>query len=126
MNLNKFDKVPIYEQIIYEIEKEILSGILKCGGKMPSVRNLSLQLGVNPNTIQKAYTELERMGISISAQGQGRYVSEEALSLIRGKRMIMIDEIYENVLKLEAAGISFDDIILELKKKKEVEDDVKA
>ncbi len=126
MNLNKFDKVPIYEQIIYEIEKEILSGILKCGDKMPSVRSLSLEIGINPNTIQKAYTELERKGISVSAQGQGRYVSDQALTLIKGSRMNMIDEIYENILKLEAAGISFEEIMVELKKKKEEEDNVKA
>ncbi len=124
MELNKFTKVPIYEQIVYEIEREILNGNLKPGDKMPSVRNLSLELSVNPNTIQKAYTELERAEISISVHGQGRFVSENAYQIIRGGRMEMIDDIYKTVLKLEAAGISLEEIVEQIKKMKEDEKNV--
>ena len=53
-------RVPVYEQIIKQVEEQVLTGILKEGDKLPSVRSLSVKLSINPNTIQKAYTELDR------------------------------------------------------------------
>ena len=71
MNINKLGRTPIYMQIIDEIEKEILAGILKPMDQLPSVRALSVEISINPNTIQKAYTELEHKGICYTSPGQG-------------------------------------------------------
>ena len=72
--INFDPKFPIYLQVMEAIRKDILAGRLKPGDKVPSVRELASQLGVNPNTIQKALSELEREGLLESARTSGRFV----------------------------------------------------
>lgn len=67
----------IYEQIIDKFKELIMTDNLKCGEKMPSVRELSRNLGVNPNTIQKAYKELERQGYIYTTTGVGTFVADK-------------------------------------------------
>lgn len=75
---NEFDpNLPIYLQVMEEIKKDIFVGKYHCGDKIASVRELALVYSVNPNTIQKALSELERTGIIYSKRAQGRYVSED-------------------------------------------------
>ena len=68
-------RVPIYQQIEQRIIELILMGELKENDQLPSVRNMARDLGINPNTIQKAYQELEGRGIIYSATGRGNFVS---------------------------------------------------
>lgn len=70
------DTRPIYEQIVEKFKTMILKGILKPDEQMPSVRNLAMELSINPNTIQKAYTELERQGYIYVVKGRGNFVAE--------------------------------------------------
>ena len=65
---------PIYEQIIDNIKSLVVSGVLKRDEQLPSVRQLAQQLAINPNTIQKAYAELERQGVIYSLKGRGSFV----------------------------------------------------
>lgn len=79
MNLKDFefnDNEPIYLQIIELIKRSIATGDLVPGDKLPSVREMSSSLGVNPNTLQRAYGELERLGITYTRRGMGSFVSE--------------------------------------------------
>lgn len=79
MNLKDFqfnDNEPIYLQIIELIKRAIAVGELLPGDKLPSVREMSSSLGVNPNTLQRAYGELERLGITYTRRGMGSFVSE--------------------------------------------------
>ena len=71
-------RVPVYEQIIKQVEEQVLTGILKEGDKLPSVRSLSVKLSINPNTIQKAYTELDRRQLIITVPGKGSFISERS------------------------------------------------
>jgi len=66
---------PIYEQIIDSIKESILKGILRPGDKLPSVREMSSMITANPNTVSKAYMELERQGVTETLRGKGTYVS---------------------------------------------------
>lgn len=75
------DRKQLYEQLIDNIKALILSGELKKDDKLPSVRSLAKELGINPNTIQKAYAELERCGIIMSLPGRGSVVLAERDSL---------------------------------------------
>ena len=68
------DARPIYTQICDGIREQILSGILRCDDKLPSVRELATQLTINPNTIQRAYRELEMEGWIVSVAGKGSFV----------------------------------------------------
>ncbi|GAA0801260.1 GntR family transcriptional regulator [Faecalicatena orotica] len=68
-------RIPIYEQIVERFEMLILKGVLEPDDQMPSVRSLALQLSINPNTIQKAYTQLEQQGYIYPVKGRGNFVS---------------------------------------------------
>jgi GntR family transcriptional regulator len=76
---------PIYHQIVQKICSQIIRGDLRSGEKLPSVRDLAVLYGVNPNTVQRVYMELERLAIAEARRGQGTYVTEnqERLTLLR-------------------------------------------
>jgi len=96
----------VYEQIVQQAEKYILSGILAGGDKMPSVRKLSIELNVNPNTVQRAYTELERSGVIITAPGRGAFVSESGTNVLReARRKQYIEELEKLVYELKVSNV---------------------
>ena len=68
-------RTPLYEQIVERFQRLILKGILEPGSQMPSVRTLAVKLSINPNTIQKAYNELENEGYIYSVPGKGSFAS---------------------------------------------------
>ena len=76
ISLNYRDARPIYEQIKDGLRKLIVTGALRTGEKLPSVRALATQLSINPNTIQRAYAELEAEGYVVSVTGKGSFVAE--------------------------------------------------
>jgi GntR family transcriptional regulator len=76
-SLETANGVPIYRQIIQQIEYAILSGRMRPGDKLPTIRSLAVELKTNPNTIAKAYGELEIRGILITQVGSGTYVSDK-------------------------------------------------
>lgn len=85
---NDFDpNLPIYIQVMEEIKKEIFASEYLPGSKLASVRELALEYGVNPNTIQKALSELERTGIIYSRRALGRFVSEDSNLISELKKM---------------------------------------
>ncbi|MBO4281381.1 MAG: GntR family transcriptional regulator [Lachnospiraceae bacterium] len=83
ISIDKQSRVPVYEQLIDAFEKEIMLGIRESDSMIPSVRTLSVELGVNPNTVQKAYLELERRNITYSVPGVGRFVSKDGAAILK-------------------------------------------
>ena len=110
-NINKVSYVPIYEQIISEFERYVMAGLLNSDDKLPSVRALSMDLSVNPNTIQKAYSEPERQSLCYSVPGSGRFVAPKAAELIRERKRGLLDEIRKLARELKASGVSEGEII---------------
>ena len=86
---------PIYEQIIDNIKSLIVSGVLKRDEQLPSVRQLAQELAINPNTIQKAYTELEREGIIYSLKGRGSFVGSSLQELRIVQQKALLDQLAE-------------------------------
>lgn len=115
ISVDKQSRVPIYEQIIDCIEKDILNGVISPDELIPSVRALSVELSTNPNTIQKAYTELERSGITYSVPGVGRYVSKDATKIIRSKMINSESSLVQVIENLKTAGFTLDEIIEKVK-----------
>ncbi len=72
------DKRPIYEQVVEKLERLIVGGGLESNTKMPSVRSLAMELAVNPNTIQRAYAQLEQDGYLYTVSGRGSFVAHES------------------------------------------------
>lgn len=72
------DRRPLYEQITEKFRILILSGAMEAGARMPSVRQLAMELSINPNTIQRAYMELEQQGLIYPVKGKGNFVADTA------------------------------------------------
>ena len=108
---------PIYEQIKEQTMFLISSKALNGNDKMPSVRFLSVQLSVNPNTIQRAYTDLVNVGVLYSVGGKGCFVSPTATSAILKQAEIDLDEFIKSVEKMKISGI-------DIEKLKSVIDDI--
>lgn len=109
--IDKFSRKPIYEQVIEGIERDIVMGILREREQLPSIRELSALLGVNPNTIQKAFQELDRNGIIVSGQGRGCFVADQASIKIKEKLSVKITEIESIAAELARAGIEEEKLI---------------
>lgn len=103
--VDMMSRTPVYEQLTDQTEKFILNHLLNSGDKLPSVRQLSIELSINPNTIQKAYTELDRRGIIFSVPGKGCFVSDDALDIISRNAREKMNELTELIHELFLAGI---------------------
>ena len=105
------DRRPIYEQLITNIKELIMHGVFAEDEQLPSVRALASELGINPNTIQKAYSELERQGITYTVYGKGCFVSHSSDKILESKRQDLMKKI-ESIAR-EAAEINTDYALLE-------------
>ena len=109
--------MPIYKQVLDNFKRLIYSGKLKQGERIPSIRELAKTLGVNPNTVQKAYRELEEKGYFYTVQGQGSFIASppdtqvkeeisklyEALKKLK-EELVMHGEAIENIIRFLSAG----------------------
>jgi len=111
----EFDaRVPIYLQIIERIKKDIVSGTLKGGEKMPSVRNMAAELKVNVNTMQRVYQELEREGVIVTQRGTGSFVTENE-EIILGLKGKMAHDLLSSFVKgMEELGLDKESILASL------------
>lgn len=99
------DKRPIYEQVVEKLERLIVGGALETDTKMPSVRSLAMELSVNPNTIQRAYAQLEQEGYLYTISGKGSFVAP-AEQWQEGKWNKLLSEWRELTIHAKEAGIS--------------------
>ena len=109
--IDKLSGKPVYEQIVEGIEKNILMGVYPEGGVLPSLRELSVTLGINPNTIQKSYAELIRRGVIIPSPGSGTYVAPEAKARIREAAAEKLSRLEELVADLAMADVPKGDML---------------
>ena len=104
------DSRPIYEQVTERFIELILKGVLQGDSQMPSVRSLAMDLSINPNTIQKAYMELERRGFIYSVKGRGSFVSDSA-KLLGEKKLSFLEEIKKLGAEAVSYGVTKQEII---------------
>src|SRR5687767_14166758 len=119
ITINLTDGVPIYRQIVNQVKYLVASGLLLPGEELPPIRTLALQLKVTPNTIVKAYSELEIAGVVHKRQGSGTFVSEGRPKLaIRERRRVIEQRI--DALLAEAHQLNFteDDILRMVQERK--------
>lgn len=107
LQLDGASGVPFYRQIIQGIEREILSGRLRSGEKLPTIRSLAIELKMNPNTVAKAYAELELRGLVTTQVGSGTYVSGIRPEFSGEERMEQVKAAVERFLReLESLGVT--------------------
>lgn len=104
-------RIPIYEQLVENIRELVIKGLIKENEFLPSVRSLASELGINPNTIQKAYSELERKNIICTIPGKGSMVCSDSVSVSEEQKKIILSEFRECVKKAKDLNISRDELI---------------
>lgn len=113
-SIDNMSQQPVYEQLIEQVKRFILLGVLSTGDALPSVRGLSVKLSVNPNTIQKAYSELTLLGLLLSVPGKGLYVSEQAMAILNSTAREKIFDLKELITELKLSGIEKSEILATL------------
>ena len=104
------DTRPIYLQIEDLIKTNIIAGVYQPGQKLPSVRDLAAEASVNPNTMQKALTELERSGLVYTQRTSGRFITEDISKVTELKEQLAREQIQLFLKNMEQLGLSRDDI----------------
>lgn len=111
IHISASDGVPIYLQIVQQVRRLIAAGELADGEEMPSIRGLAEQLLVNPNTIARAYRELEIAGFVSSSRGLGTFVSAKAEDLRSEPKALLADKVDDLLLESRSLSLSLDDLI---------------
>ena len=109
IQINYRDPRPIYEQVKASFRQLILSGVLRPEEKMPSVRELASSLAINPNTIQRAYRELEQEGYICSVPGKGSFVADASDTAAMRKRELVV-QLLETADELRKLGVGEDEL----------------
>lgn len=102
---------PIYLQLMERIQDDIISGTYKPGDKLPSVRELAMEASVNPNTMQKALSELERIGLVHSRRTSGRFITEDETMIKQLKTETATEHIREFLKSMEYLGFTRPEIL---------------
>ena len=110
---------PIYTQLIEQLTLAILSGEYPTGGKLPAVRELAAEAGVNPNTMQRALADLEREGLMHSNRTSGRYVTEDKSMIAQIRGQIADERISEFLAGMSQLGFTEQEILSLLEKRQE-------
>ena len=113
---------PIYAQLIAQIKVGIVSGACPPGERLPSVRDLATEAGVNPNTMQRALTELERDGLVYSQRTVGRFVTEDQTMIEAAKRGLAEGHIQTFLAAMRRLGYGKEDILNLLRQENEKEE----
>lgn len=122
MDWNFRNDQPIYSQLTQRLTEAIVSGIYAPGEKLPSVRELAVEAGVNPNTVQRALSELERDGLVFSQRTAGRFVTENENMITNAKLRIADERVEEFLHSMKTLGCTRDEVISLIQGAKEEEE----
>lgn len=112
--------VPFYRQIIERVKVAVARGRLAPGDKLPTVRQLAVDLSVNPNTVVRAYRQLEFEGVIVTQQGSGTFVGQKKVEIDQVERQRMLDQILTELLaRAQAYGLGAEELLEALRQRKE-------
>ena len=112
LQIDSSSGTPVYLQIIEQIKKGISLGVFQIGKPLPTIRDMALELRVNPNTVAKAIRELEREGILKTYVGKGSYVSESAIDISKNEGKVKLMTLVERFIKaLKWLGFSKEEVL---------------
>ncbi len=111
--------VPFYRQIIDQVKSAMATGMVEAGDRLPTVRQLAVDLSVNPNTVSRAYTELELTGLVETHMGSGTFVGQKRVEQDEVERRRILDQISQEFLsRASSHGFTLDDILENLQQRK--------
>lgn len=102
---------PIYAQLVELIKTDIVSGVYSPGARLPSVRELAATAAVNPNTMQKAFAELERTGLIITMRTSGRIVTEDTTMINETRKELAMEQVNQFLTQMSKLGFDTNEII---------------
>lgn len=111
MNWQFDSEAPIYTQLVEHIKQSIVSGAFPSGERLPSVRDLAMEAGVNPNTMQRALSELERDGLVFSQRTAGRFVTEDRNMIEEAKRGLAETQVMRFLAAMTRLGYGKEEIV---------------
>jgi GntR family transcriptional regulator len=112
--------VPFYRQIIDQVKSAIATGVISAGDRLPTVRQLAVDLSINPNTVSRAYTELELTGLVETHMGSGTFVGNKKVERDDVERRRLLDEICQELLsRASSHGFTIDDILENLTQRRQ-------
>ncbi|MBE6147012.1 MAG: GntR family transcriptional regulator [Firmicutes bacterium] len=117
INLDYQNRTPIYEQIVVQIERYVALGLLSPKEQIPSIRELAQNLGINPNTVKKAYDQLENKQIIITISTKGTFIKDNIENVIQNKKGQLLNDILSKTKELEQLGLTKEQIINHIKEK---------
>ena len=103
--VNPKSKQPLYEQLVEQLRKQLFLGVIEAGQALPSVRQLATELGINPNTIQKANRRMEAEGMIISVPGKGSFISDDLADMLKKQRDEQLDRIRRQIETCREMGL---------------------
>ncbi|MGB4408329.1 MAG: GntR family transcriptional regulator [Sphaerochaeta sp.] len=107
--------VPFYKQIIFQVEMAIADGRLEKGSQLPTVRSLAVDLSINPNTVARAYAEMEIRNVVVTQQGSGTFISDKKINLNAIEREQVLSQITKVYLtKAASFGFSLEEILINI------------
>lgn len=110
ITLDDHSGVPLYKQIILQVEMAVADGRLACGNQLPTVRALAAELQINPNTVVRAYNEMEIRGIVNTQQGSGTFISDKKIQFTQEERQKVLKDLVASVVtRTRAYGLTLVD-----------------
>lgn len=103
--VNPKSKQPLYEQLVEQLRRQLILGGMEAGAAMPSVRQLAMELGINPNTIQKAYRRMEAEGMIVSVPGKGSFVSDDLAEMLKRQRTEQMAQLRRSIGTCREMGL---------------------
>ena len=116
INLDYQSRLPIYEQIVNTIERYVAVGVLKPNDKMPPIRELASTLGINPNTVKKAYDILESKKVITSMSTKGCFISSETDTVVEIKKQELLSSLEKQIQDILELGVSKKEILALIQK----------
>ena len=117
------DHLPIYAQLMDTLKRRIITGRYLPGEKLPSVRELAAEAGINPNTVQRAFSELEREGLIYTQRAPGKSVTENADEIKSARQALAKTQVAEFLSNMQSLGYSVGDVIVLLQSFNESEEE---
>jgi GntR family transcriptional regulator len=111
LHIDPSDGLPIYDQIVRQVKFAVARKAIRSGERVPSVRELARDLAVNPNTVARAYQQLQTEGVLASVRGMGLEVAADALELCRQERRRLIQSrVRQSLVEAQQSGIEIDEL----------------
>ena len=109
--IDVLSRIPVYEQLVQQFESFLLGGVMRPGEQLPSVRSVALEHSINPRTILRAYSDLERKGLIIAVPGKGYFVRPEALEVLKAAANNNLTELRGMLRDMALAGVTKEQVL---------------